>query len=52
MDILLMGSRLILTIVFAVAGIAKLADRQGTRQAIIGLGVTLYHQYENGRNPL
>lgn len=32
--------RLILILVFAVAGVAKLLDREGSRQALLGFGVT------------
>ena len=39
MNIALLVARLLLALVFAVAGAAKLADRQGSRQAIIDFGV-------------
>jgi peroxiredoxin/uncharacterized membrane protein YphA (DoxX/SURF4 family) len=39
MEIVLLLARLILTVVFGVAGVAKLADREGSRQAMIGFGV-------------
>jgi methylamine dehydrogenase accessory protein MauD len=38
-DIALLTARLLLTAVFAVAGLAKLADRAGTRQAIKDFGL-------------
>ena len=38
MDILIVG-RLLLAAVFAAAGIAKLADRAGARQAVIEFGI-------------
>src|SRR5215216_4183075 len=39
MDTALLIGRLLLIIVFAVAGVAKLADRKGSRQAIIDFGL-------------
>lgn len=39
MAILLLLARLALAIVFLVAGFAKLADREGSRQALVGFGV-------------
>jgi len=39
MDIALLFARLLLSGVFLVAGVAKLADREGSRQAIVGFGV-------------
>jgi methylamine dehydrogenase accessory protein MauD len=39
LDIALLVARLILATVFVVAGLAKLADRVGSRQAIVGFGV-------------
>jgi len=39
MDIVLLIARLILTVVFGVAGVAKLADREGSRRALVGFGV-------------
>jgi uncharacterized membrane protein YphA (DoxX/SURF4 family) len=39
MDALATGARLILAVVFAVAGTGKLFDRAGTRQAIISFGM-------------
>jgi len=39
MDIALLVARLLLALVFVVAGLAKLADRQGSRQAAIDFGV-------------
>src|SRR5215218_1130685 len=39
MDITMLLARLLLALVFATAGVAKLADRQGSRQAIIDFGV-------------
>src|SRR5918999_3279592 len=39
MDSFLLIARLLLALVFALAGGAKLADRQGSRQAIIDFGV-------------
>jgi thiol-disulfide isomerase/thioredoxin len=38
-NIALLVARLLLTLVFAVAGVAKLADREGSRQAIVDFGV-------------
>jgi peroxiredoxin/membrane associated rhomboid family serine protease len=37
--LLLLLGRLLLALVFAVAGVAKLADREGSRQAIVDFGV-------------
>lgn len=39
MSIVLLVARLVLTAIFAVSGIAKLADPSGTRQAIAGFGL-------------
>jgi methylamine dehydrogenase accessory protein MauD len=39
MDAILLGARLILALVFAVAGIAKLIDLAGSRRAIVEFGV-------------
>lgn len=39
MDLLSLGAGIILAVVFAVAGVAKLADRPGTRTAIEAFGV-------------
>ena len=39
MDLALLAARLVLAAVFAVAGLAKLADREGSRRALIGFGV-------------
>src|SRR6266852_7436324 len=39
MDIVLLLARLLLAVVFVVAGLAKLGDRAGSRQALIGFGV-------------
>ena len=39
MDIALLFARLLLSGVFLVAGVAKLADREGSRQAVVGFGV-------------
>ena len=39
MDATLLCARLLLALVFAVAGVAKLADRTGSRQAIVDFGV-------------
>ena len=39
MNVILLGARLLLALVFFVAGIAKLADRSGSRQAIIDFGL-------------
>ena len=39
MDAALLGARLLLALVFAVAGVAKLADRPGSRQAMVDFGV-------------
>jgi methylamine dehydrogenase accessory protein MauD len=38
-DIALLFARLLLAGVFLVAGVAKLADREGSRQAVVGFGV-------------
>jgi peroxiredoxin len=38
-DLALLGARLILAVVFLVAGLAKLADRAGSRQALVGFGL-------------
>jgi peroxiredoxin/uncharacterized membrane protein YphA (DoxX/SURF4 family) len=38
-DLLLLAARLVLAAVFAVSGLGKLADRPGSRQAMIGFGV-------------
>ena len=39
MDLVLLAARLVLAVVFVVAGVAKLADLPGSRQAMIGFGV-------------
>lgn len=39
MDLVLLAARLSLAAVFAVSGVAKLADRPGSRRAIVGFGV-------------
>ena len=39
MDVVLLVARLVLAAVFAVAGLAKLADRAGTRQALRNFGI-------------
>jgi methylamine dehydrogenase accessory protein MauD len=39
MDLLILLARLVLSAVFMVAGVAKLADRAGTRQSMTGFGV-------------
>src|SRR5919202_6859076 len=39
MDIALLTARLLLALVFVVAGVAKLADRAGSRQAAVDFGV-------------
>ena len=39
MDLVLLAARLVLAAVFVVAGLAKLADLAGSRQAMIGFGV-------------
>lgn len=39
MEILLLVARLILAAVFGVAGVAKLADREGSEKAVIGFGL-------------
>src|SRR5713226_2622846 len=39
MDIVLLLARLLLAVVFVVAGLAKLVDRAGSRQALIDFGV-------------
>lgn len=39
MDAALLIARLLLALVFVVAGIAKLVDRQGSRQAVIDFGL-------------
>src|SRR5215212_7760974 len=39
MDVALLLARLLLAIVFVVAGVAKLADRAGSRQAVVDFGV-------------
>lgn len=39
MDATLLGARLLLALVFTVAGVAKLADRPGSRQAMVDFGV-------------
>ena len=38
LDALLLASRLLLAAVFAVAALAKLADREGSRQAVVAFG--------------
>jgi uncharacterized membrane protein YphA (DoxX/SURF4 family) len=39
MDIALLIARLLLALIFIIAGVAKLADRKGSRQAIIDFGL-------------
>lgn len=39
MDIVILFARLLLAAVFVVAGVAKLADREGSRRAVAGFGV-------------
>src|SRR5262245_55332459 len=39
MSALLLIARLVLAAVFAVAGVAKLADREGSRKTLVGFGV-------------
>jgi peroxiredoxin/uncharacterized membrane protein YphA (DoxX/SURF4 family) len=39
MNVVLLAARLLLAAVFVVAGIAKLADREGTRRAMVDFGV-------------
>ncbi len=39
MDLILLAARLGLAAVFVVAGLAKLADLAGSRQAMLGFGV-------------
>ena len=39
MDIVLLFARLLLAAVFVVAGIAKLVDREGSRQAVVDFGI-------------
>jgi len=39
MPFALLSARLLLAVVFAVAGLAKLADRAGSRQTLIDFGV-------------
>ena len=39
MDVVLLLARLLLAVVFVGAGLAKLADRAGSRQALLGFGV-------------
>ncbi len=39
MDIALLIARLLLALVFVIAGMAKLADREGSRQAVVDFGV-------------
>ncbi len=39
MDVVLLIARLLLALVFIVAGVAKLTDRTGSRQALIDFGV-------------
>lgn len=39
MDVVLLLARLLLAVVFVIAGLAKLADRAGSRQALLGFGV-------------
>jgi uncharacterized membrane protein YphA (DoxX/SURF4 family) len=41
MDAALLASRLVLALVFLVAGVAKLFDREGSRQAIVAFGLPL-----------
>jgi methylamine dehydrogenase accessory protein MauD len=42
MDVALLLARLLLAIVFVVAGVAKLIDRAGSRQAVVDFGVPSY----------
>ena len=39
MDIVLLIARLVLALIFVLAGLAKLADRKGSRQAVADFGV-------------
>lgn len=39
MDLVLLGARSLLTLVFGIAAITKLADLKGTRQADLDFGV-------------
>lgn len=39
MDAVLLVARVVLAAVFAVAGLAKLADRAGSRRAVTGFGL-------------
>src|SRR5437588_2733952 len=39
MDVVLLFARLLLAVVFVVAGLAKLADRAGSQQALLGFSV-------------
>lgn len=39
MELVLLMARLVLSIVFGVAGVGKLADREGSRRAMLGFGV-------------
>ena len=39
LDAAILCARLLLAVVFALAGVAKLADRAGTRQALVDFGV-------------
>ena len=48
MTLALLTARLVLAAVFLVAGIAKLADRNGSRQALIGFGVPALLAYPLG----
>jgi peroxiredoxin/uncharacterized membrane protein YphA (DoxX/SURF4 family) len=41
MDLALLIARLVLALVFALAGVAKLADRAGSKQAVINFGLPL-----------
>ena len=39
MDAALLGARIVLAAVFAIAGVAKLLDRPGAREALAGFGL-------------
>lgn len=49
MNITLLIARLLLAIVFLVAGLTKLVDRKGSRQALIDFGVPapMAHEWRN-----
>ena len=40
MDAALLGARLVLAAVFGIAGVAKLLDRPGAREALAGFGLS------------